>query len=110
MRTASRRILLAVGAAALLMSSIARTAPIESYPQVIGVRQLDVGFNVGVAGFKARVTLVTGEAMDVPLETEADTRALIQLAQIVSSGAGMTATVDGRRVLSIQCVVRPNIR
>jgi hypothetical protein len=110
MRTPSRRLLLAVGATVLLSSSVARPAPIETYPQVLGVRQLDVGFRVGVAGFKARVTLVTGEAMDVPLETEADTQALLQLAQIASAGAGLTATVDGRRVLSIQCVVRPNVR
>jgi len=105
-----RRSLLAVGASAVLMTGVARTAPIETYPQVLGVRQLDVGFTVGNAGFKARVTLVTGEAMDLPLESEADTQALLRLAQIASSGAAMTATVDGRRVLSVQCVVRPNVR
>jgi hypothetical protein len=110
MKTLTRRILLTVGASALLTSNVARTAPIESYPQVLGVRQLDVGFTIGGGGFKARVTLVTGEAMDVPLDTAADTQALLQLAQIASAGAGLTATVDGRRVLSLQCVVRPNIR
>jgi hypothetical protein len=90
--------------------ALAATAdPLDTGAIVIGVRQLDVGFKLGGGDFKARVVLATGEALDVPLESDGDTEALLRVAQIAGSGRGvtMTATVERRRVLSIQCSVRP---
>jgi hypothetical protein len=104
-----RRFVLSGAAVTLLAAGAASSGPIDSYPQVIGVRQLDVGFNLGEGRFKARVTLLTGEALDVPLASDADAEALLKLAQIASApGVAMTATAEGRRVLSVQCTVHPS--
>ncbi len=104
-----RRFLLASATVTLLATGTARPGPIDSHPQVFGVRQLDVGFELGEGRFKARVILMTGEALDVPLASDADSQALLKLAQVASApGVSMTATAAGRRVLSVQCTLHPS--
>jgi hypothetical protein len=104
-----RRFLVSGAVVMLLAGGAASPGPIDSYPQVVGVRQLDVGFNLGEGRFKARVILLTGEALDVPLATDADAGALLKLAQLASApGVAMTATAEGRRVLSVQCTLHPS--
>jgi hypothetical protein len=105
----TRRFLLAAAVCTLFTVGAASPAPIDSYGQVLGVRQLDIGFKLGGGGYKARVILMTGEALDVPLDSDADTQALLRLAQIASGpSVSMTATVEGRKVLSVQCAVKPS--
>lgn len=111
MNTRVRRLALAIGAATFLTAAVASPRPIDSYPQTYGVKQLDLGFTLGGGAFKARVILVTGEGLDVPLETDADTQALLRVAQIASGGnVAVTATVAGRRVMSLQCTVKPSLQ
>ena len=74
-------------------------------PSVVGVRKLEVGYRLNGGPLKLRLTLLTGEAVDVaigPLDFEAVTR----IAQLCSSSrTAMTATLDDKALISVQCAV-----
>jgi hypothetical protein len=75
-------------------------------PYVVGVREIDVGYRLGGGPFKARIILVTGEALPLSLPDPSDADALLRLAQLfVLGGVRMTATLEDGRVQSLQCEV-----
>lgn len=74
---------------------------------VIPVRQLEVGYLVGEGALKVRVSLSTGEAIDFTTKNPEEIHTVLQLGELLSSGrVEMTATVENKRVRSLQCAIR----
>lgn len=82
---------------------ITRASDVESVRgHTVEVRQVDVGYAVGKPGLKARLVLVTGEAVEYPLEDSAEGEAFLRLTDLFINGrARMLAEIDGRTVLGV---------